>query len=86
MSENLPTRTLQIELPNQMMEFVADQIAEGDYDTPSEYIRDLVRADQKRHAKSQLETVLLNAASTGDPSELTPEMIEQMKQRLRGRA
>jgi antitoxin ParD1/3/4 len=85
MPENSSMRTLQLDLPDEMMEFIAEQIAEGDYDSPSEYIRDLVRADQKRHAKSQLETVLLRAANSGDPSDLTPEIVEQMRQRLRGR-
>jgi len=77
-------RELKVDLPEQMMEFVAEQIADGDYDTPGEYIRDLIRADQKRHAKSQLEAVLLSAVRSGDPTELTPEMVEQVRQRMRG--
>ena len=86
MSDNSSMRTLQMDLPDQMLEFVAEQVAEGDYASPSEYIRDLIRADQKRHAKSQLETVLLSAANSGDPSDLTPEMVEQARQRSRGRS
>ncbi len=44
----------------------------------SEYLRDLVRADQKRHAKAQLEQVLLSAMGSGDGGELTEEMVGEM--------
>jgi hypothetical protein len=45
-----------------------------------------VRADQKRHAKAQLEQVLLSAMGSGENEELTPEMLDEVRQRLRGRA
>jgi hypothetical protein len=47
----------------------------------SEYIRELIRADQKRHAKAQLEQVFLSAVNFGDPMEVTPEMVEQVRLR-----
>jgi antitoxin ParD1/3/4 len=69
-----------------MVQFVEEQVAAGDYGSASEYLWDLVRADQKRHAKTQLEQVLLSAMGSGDAIDLTPEMIEDVRDRLRGRA
>lgn len=43
------------------------------------------RADQKRHAKEQLEQVLLSAINSGDAIEVTSEMVDEVRQRLRAR-
>ena len=45
-----------------------------------------VRADQKRHAKERLEQILLKAINSGDPVEITPAMVEAVRQRLHARA
>ena len=79
-------QTMSISLPETMWEFVEEQVAAGDYSSASEYMRDLVRADQKRHAKTQLEQVLLSAMGSGDANELTPEMLEDVRHRLQRRA
>jgi antitoxin ParD1/3/4 len=79
-------QTMNIALPEAMVQFVEEQVVAGDYGSASEYLRDLVRADQKRHAKAQLEQVLLSAMGSGDANDLTPEMIEDVRDRLRGRA
>ena len=56
----MQTRTISL-FQSAMVQFVEEQVVAGDYGSASEYIRDLVRADQKRHAKAQLEQVLLRA-------------------------
>jgi antitoxin ParD1/3/4 len=79
-------QTMNISLPDPMKQFVEDQVTAGAYSSASEYVRELVRADQKRHAKEQLEQVLLSAINSGDPIEVTPEMINEVRQRLQARA
>lgn len=75
---------MEISLPAAMQEFVDTQIAMGGYSSPSEYFRELVRAEQKRQAKEQMEQVLLTAlGSAADPMEVTEEMLEDTRQRLR---
>ena len=49
-------------------------------------MRELVRADQKRHAKEQLEQIMLNAINSGNPIDVTAGMLEEVRQRLRARA
>jgi antitoxin ParD1/3/4 len=79
-------QTMNISLPDPMKQYVEEQVTAGAYSSASEYVRELVRADQKRNAKEQLEQVLLNAINSGDPIEVTAEMIDEVRQRLRARA
>jgi antitoxin ParD1/3/4 len=79
-------QTMNISLPDPMKQFVEEQVSAGAYSSASEYVRELVRADQKRHAKEQLEQILLNAINSGDPIDVTPEMVEEVRQKLRARA
>jgi antitoxin ParD1/3/4 len=79
-------QTMNISLPETMKQFVEEQVVAGDYSSASEYIRELVRADQKRRAKAELEQLLLSSINSGDAIDLTPEMIEDVRHRLRARA
>ncbi|MEP7300024.1 MAG: type II toxin-antitoxin system ParD family antitoxin [Caldimonas sp.] len=53
-----------------MKEFVDGQIAQGRYSSASEYVRELIRADEKRKAEEQLETKLLEGLNSAE-AELT---------------
>jgi antitoxin ParD1/3/4 len=79
-------QTMNISLPDPMKQYVEEQVTAGAYSSASEYVRELVRADQKRHAKEQLEQLLLNAINSGDAIDVTPEMVEDVRQKLRARA
>lgn len=63
-------QTMNISLPEPLKEFVDHQIAEGRYSSASEYIRELIRDDEKRKAKERLETLLLEGLE-GEETELT---------------
>ena len=41
-------QTMNISLPDQLKEFVDDQVGSGRYSNVSEYVRDLIRGDEKR--------------------------------------
>ena len=51
--------TMNISLPEGLKQFVDDQIDEGGYSSVSEYIRELVRLDQKKRSQESLEAMLL---------------------------
>jgi antitoxin ParD1/3/4 len=55
--------------PNPLKDFVDHQITEGRYSSVSEYIRDLIRDDEKREAE-MLEALLLEGLES-EESELT---------------
>ena len=51
-------QTMNISLPDPLKEFVDHQIAGGRYSSVSEYIRELIRDDEKRKAEQRLEALL----------------------------
>jgi len=64
-------QSMNISLPDPLKQFVDGQIAQGRYSSASEYVRELIRADEKRKAEEQLEAKLLEGLE-GPESELTP--------------
>ena len=74
--------SLNISLPLSLKEFVETQVQESGFSTPSEYIRNLVRDDQKRRAEEKLEALLLEGLNSGEPIEITPEYWEKKRTQL----
>ena len=50
--------SMNVSLPEELKEFAEEQTKNG-YSTPSEYVRELIRADQRRRAKDKLEAMLV---------------------------
>ncbi len=67
--------SLNISLPEQLKQYVEGQVASGDWGTPSEYIRELIRQDKERRLHS-LEQDLL-AAVRGPKIELSLSEIRK---------
>ena len=63
-------QSMNISLPEPLKEFVEGLIASGRYSSASEYVRELIRDDEKRKAEERLESLLLEGLS-GDESKLT---------------
>ena len=64
-------QSMNISLPEPLKEFVDGQIALGRYSSASEYVRELIRADEKRKAEDRLEALLLKGLGDAQ-TELTP--------------
>jgi antitoxin ParD1/3/4 len=74
--------TLNISLPDSMRAFIEQKVAQGGYSTASEYIRQLVREDQKHAAQQRLETLLLEGLDSGPSREMTREDWEELRRRV----
>jgi len=77
---------MNVSLPETMKSFVEKRLDQDGYGTVSEYIRDLIRADQKRRAEAQLETLLLErlqntAAIEFDVNQVKAEFTERIIER-----
>jgi antitoxin ParD1/3/4 len=57
--------SMNISLPEELKEYVEEQTRSG-YSTPSEYVRELIREDQKRRTQERLDTLLLEGLNSGD--------------------
>lgn len=62
---------MNISLPDQLKEFVESQVGSGSYSTVSEYVRELIRDDQRRKAQDKLEALLIEGIQSGEPTEMT---------------
>ena len=65
-------QSMNISLPDPMKQFVDGQIGQGRYSSVSEYVRELIRADEKLKATELLEAKLLDGLNSAE-SELTPD-------------
>ena len=74
--------SLNISLPRTLKDYVAKQVKAGGFSTPSEYVRALVRDDQKRHAEERLEALLLEGIDSGAPMKVTAEYWEKKRRQL----
>jgi antitoxin ParD1/3/4 len=81
-SKDFVMQTMNISLPDPMKQYVEEQVTVGEYSSASEYMRELVRADQKRHAREQLERTLLESLVEGEAQEATPEFWSTLRSEL----
>lgn len=77
--------TLNLSLPKAMRSFIEKRVSEGEYSTASEYIRELVRKDQKRKADDLLEALLLEGLDSGKLIEVTDQWMKRRTAELLAR-
>lgn len=77
--------SLNISLPKALKEYVEGRVAGGTYSTPSEYIRELIRDDQKRRAQEKLEAALLEGLNSGPAVEIDKDYWVRKRKELRER-
>ena len=73
--------TMNVSLPDPMREWVEVQVKSGEYANVSDYIRDLIRHDQRRH--QSLEDALREGLESGRSSRKAEEIMSAAKARLR---
>lgn len=77
--------TMNIALPDTMKRFVQEQVQKGGYSSVSEYIRDLIRLDQKEKARVALESEILKGLKSGDSTPMAPEDWQEIREEIRKR-
>jgi len=63
--------TINISLPDHLKEFVDNQVESGGYSSVSDYVRDLIRIDEKRKTQEKLEALLMEGIQSSEPTEMT---------------
>jgi antitoxin ParD1/3/4 len=71
--------SMNVSLPEELKEYAEAQTKNG-YSTPSEYIRELIRTDQKRRAKDKLDSMLLEGLRSGDSIPVDGRFWDDLKQ------
>ena len=74
--------SLNVSLPKSLKDHVERQVQDGGYSTPSEYVRALLREDQKRKAEQKLEALLLEGLNSGEAMGTSPAYWKKKRQKL----
>ena len=75
-------QSMNISLPDPLKKFVDGQIAEGRYSSVSEYIRELIRSDEKCKAENRLEALLLEGLNSDETAFTSEDWHAIRKQAL----
>jgi len=83
----MSTTTMNISLPDSMKTFVDERLAGDNYGSASEYVRDLIRADQKRREEQKLEKLLLDRLQSGtemqfDIEDVRTELAKRLSKKM----
>lgn len=73
--------TMNIALPGILRNYVLKRVEEEGYGSASEYMRELIRTDQKRRAMELLEKEALKGASTVGDREMTRKDWDALRER-----
>lgn len=71
---------MQISLPDSMKRFVKERVEEEHYSNPSDYVRALIREDQKRRDERRLEQMVLQGLASGPGIPMTPEEWNKLRE------
>jgi antitoxin ParD1/3/4 len=71
--------TMNISLPEQLKSFVDEQVSKRGYGTSSEYVRELIRADQDRQ---RLRKLLLDGAASPATGAVDEAYFRSLKSRI----
>ena len=71
--------SMNVSLPEELKKFAEAQTKHG-YSTPSEYVRELIREDQKRKAKEKLDALLLEGLNSGNSIPVDGKFWADLKQ------
>ena len=73
--------TLNVSLPDAMREWIESQIQGGQYANASDYIRDLIRHDQRQ--RDSLNLALIEGEKSGTSTRNVRKIIQSTKSRLK---
>ncbi len=77
------TTTMHISLPESLKEYVRRRVAEEHYSNPSDYVRALIRADQKRRDEERLERMLLGGLDSGSGIQMNEDEWTAVRKKVR---
>ncbi len=77
--------TMNVSLPRSQKDFVDQQVQQGSFSTVSDYIRDLIRREQRAIAREELERKLIEGLQSGASTEMTKADWQELREGIRRR-
>jgi len=76
--------TISFAIPEPIVEYIDNRVATGGYGNRSEYIRDLVRIDQREQAKRRLRELVTEGLASGSATPMSASDWADMESVARG--
>jgi antitoxin ParD1/3/4 len=76
---------MNISLPEDLKNWVEEQVTRDSYGTASEYIRHLLREEQKRQARAKVDALLLEGIRSGPSTPMTAKDWSDIRREVRKR-
>ena len=80
------TTTMNIALPEPLRYYVAGRVASGQYGNTSEYVRELIRKDQREQAIARLRALVEEGLGSGPATADTPSDWDELRALATGSA
>ena len=77
--------SVNILLPEDMWQWVEEQVRSGGYGTVSEFFRELLRQAQKQQTREEIDRKLLAALESGKPVPVTSDDWKQLRREAKKR-
>ncbi|BAN01927.1 type II toxin-antitoxin system ParD family antitoxin [Ilumatobacter coccineus] len=76
--------TMSFALPENMRDYIDARVSDGSYGNTSEYLRELIRRDQREQASQRLRDLIADGLASGDGREATDDVIDELRKRALG--
>jgi antitoxin ParD1/3/4 len=80
---NFAMKSMNVSLPDSMRDYIDRQVQSGGYGSASEYVRDLIRRDQKRQTQEELENLLLEGLRSGHATDMSDRDWQDIRKAVR---
>lgn len=77
---------MSIAIPPTLRAYVDERVASGEYGNTSEYLRDLIRRDQREQAALRLRALIAEGLASGPPQPLNAARRAELRKRALGAA
>ena len=78
------TSTMNVALPEQLRAYVAERVQSGHYGNTSEYVRDLIRRDQREQRAQRLRALLEEGLASGPATPMSQAEWDDLDAIARG--
>jgi antitoxin ParD1/3/4 len=76
--------TMSFALPENMRDYIAARVSDGNYGNTSEYLRELIRRDQHEQAAQRLRDLIADGLASGEGREATDDVVAELRERALG--
>ena len=76
--------TMSFALPEGMRDSIDTLVSDGSYGNTSEYLRELIRRDQREQATQRLRDLIADGLASGEGREATDDVIAELRERALG--